>query len=962
MGVQHGHHPAAVNRQSVDADAADIARHIHLRAANRRHRRHLVGSEPAGSSALSAITSATAAHTFDNPSLAQTWTWNSLTTQTAFTLSSSSLTNGSILSIQNSAASATSTGKVLSISDATTGSGYGVYSSMTGHGNTGYAGYFVNTDTSNSLNYGIYGITLTTNTANAAGVGGECDAAGYQGVFGTSTNGAGVAAYGGFAGVYTLSSTSNGIGIYALQTGHGNTGYAGYFINTDTSATALNYGIYSAISSTSTTLNNAAIYGTAACGSCAGVAGVDVNNAGVAGNGSTGVFGSGTAFGGAFYSSNTATGYGVYGTITGANNTGYGGYFSNTSTTGWAGYFNGGKLQVTNPTAFNPTTMPIDSVVVGSASANGCAGDGVYMSDTTTVGDGQGFIAYLGGSTYIGQLQSGNCYLGITFSNSGYIGIWNGSPSATLDIGLNGTTTGTLRLEGKTSGYVQIQTANAAGNATFQLPSSNGTSGFVLSTDGTGVTSWISNAGTASTALSGITVASAAHTINNVNWAQTWNWNSLTTQTAMTFASSSLTTGNIVTIQNTAAAVTSTGKVLNISDATTGSGYGVYSSMTGHGNTGYAGYFINTDTSNNINYGVYGTANCTSGGSCAGVEGYSQNIGVEAVGGATGVYAYTSLGSTPSIGVWSTNAGVSNTGYAGYFVNEDTSTSSNYGLYASDASTGTGYGVYSSITGHGNTGYAGYFINTDTSTTTTNYGIAGKAGLNTTSTGSNSVGVYGEGDCWNCYGGYFTSTNGDGILAGGSYAGGYFVSNSYGTFGVYAQSQSTGTGYGVYGAITGAANTGYAGYFVNTSTGGYAGYFTDTATTGGPKPSRAYTNNYPAGEDKLDVGDVNESSSSIDQWGNTFFAQATYYFGHDNNYNLAALSSNNAPLCIPTDGANGANDNIYLEPNGSGAVAVNGTATINSGSTNYDTPLYINLKTSDATVAISRGNDTTSAT
>ena len=95
-------------------------------------------------------------HTFDNTSMAQTWTWNSLTTQTAFTLSSSSLTNGNILSIQNTAASATSTGKVLSISDATTGSGYGVYSSMTGHGNTGYAGYFINTDTSTNTNYGIY--------------------------------------------------------------------------------------------------------------------------------------------------------------------------------------------------------------------------------------------------------------------------------------------------------------------------------------------------------------------------------------------------------------------------------------------------------------------------------------------------------------------------------------------------------------------------------------------------------------------------------------------------------------------------------------------------------------------------------------------------------------------------------------------------------------------------------------
>ena len=37
-----------------------------------------------------------------------------------------------------------------------------------------------------------------------------------------------------------------------------------------------------------------------------------------------------------------------------------------------------------------------------------------------------------------------------------------------------------------------------------------------------------------------------------------------------------------------------------------GAGYGVYGTITGHNNTGYAGYFINTDTSSNKNYGVYG--------------------------------------------------------------------------------------------------------------------------------------------------------------------------------------------------------------------------------------------------------------------------------------------------------------------------------------------------------------------
>ena len=567
---------------------------------------------------------------------------------------------------------------VSSANSNSTGAAYGVWGQLTGASNTGTAGYFLNSGGGAVANYGVAGITNATGAAY--GVYGSITGAGNTGAAGNfsntattgknngvvaqiiSTTNAAAAGFfwaGGTSGATAAISAENNstgaaYGIYSVEDGHGNTGYAGYFVNTDTSV-SVNYGVYGYVSATTTSGNSypTGVYGEGDCANCIGVAGSSTNDAGVyATGGFAGVYA---------ISPGTGTSYGVYGTITGANNTGYGGYFSNTATTGWAGYFNGGKLQVTNATAFNPTTMPIDSVVVGSASANGCAGDGVYMSDTTTVGDGQGFIAYLGGSTYIGQLQNGNCYLGITFSNNGYVEIWNGGPSATLDIGLNGTTTGNIRLEGKTSGYVQIQTANAAGNATFQLPSSNGTSGFVLSTDGTGVTSWVSNAGTASTALSGITVAAAAHTINNVNWAQTWNWNSLTTQTAMTFASSSLTTGNIVTIQNTAAAVTSTGKVLNISDATTGSGYGVYSSMTGHGNTGYAGYFINTDTSaTTTNYGVYGyvstlassTSSNSAGvygegdcGSCAGVTGVSANNAGVSGSGDPGVYASSRDGS-----------------------------------------------------------------------------------------------------------------------------------------------------------------------------------------------------------------------------------------------------------------------------------------------------------------------------
>ena len=195
---------------------------------------------------------------------------------------------------------------------------------------------------------------------------------------------------------------------------------------------------------------------------------------------------------------------------------------------------------------------------------------------------------------------------------NGNVGIGTTSPGALLDIGLPGTTTGALRLEGGTSGYVALTTSGSAGSWTMTLPTGAGTSGYVLQTDGTGVTSWISNAGTASTALSGITAAAAAHTISNVSYAQTWNWNSLTTQTALTLASSSLTNGMILSLQNTAVSATSTGKVLNVSDTTTGPGYAVYAAMTGTGNNGIA--IDGTESgANNQGAAIYGLNNSTSG-------------------------------------------------------------------------------------------------------------------------------------------------------------------------------------------------------------------------------------------------------------------------------------------------------------------------------------------------------------
>ena len=122
--------------------------------------------------------------------------------------------------------------------------------------------------------------------------------------------------------------------------------------------------------------------------------------------------------------------------------------------------------------------------------------------------------------------------------------------------------------------------------------------------------------------------------------------------------------------------------------------------LTGHGNTGYAGYFINTDTSTKritasmatspahhhvgkaiIQTGVYGEGDCAN---CVGVSQASGQSKRVCYGG---------------IGHWQ------------FWLRRICK--AYQGPTATPAP--TGYGVYGTITGHGNTGYAGYFINTDTS-------------------------------------------------------------------------------------------------------------------------------------------------------------------------------------------------------------------------------------------------------
>lgn len=67
--------------------------------------------------------------------------------------------------------------------------------------------------------------------------------------------------------------------------------------------------------------------------------------------------------------------------------------------------------------------------------------------------------------------------------------------NTTVNIGKAGTSTGKILISGSTSGTITIQPANAAGTYTLTLPTDDGGAGQFLKTDGSGVLTWDSPAG-----------------------------------------------------------------------------------------------------------------------------------------------------------------------------------------------------------------------------------------------------------------------------------------------------------------------------------------------------------------------------------------------------------------------------------------------------------------------------------
>lgn len=184
--------------------------------------------------------------------------------------------------------------------------------------------------------------------------------------------------------------------------------------------------------------------------------------------------------------------------------------------------------------------------------------------------------------------------------------------------------------------------------------------------------------GSATISLSALLASTSSNVIDNLNFANSWNWSTLTTGTALSLSAVGATSGT----------------VLSLSETSTGAGKALSVTITGASNTGYAGYFVNSSTSGYAGYfqgAVNISGQCTG---CAAVNAlyYTTSSRTLLASDVNNLVSYNSS----SAGSWL----VPNAGGAGF-------TAPNNSIYISDIGTGTlvltttpsGGSVFNGLTG-----------------------------------------------------------------------------------------------------------------------------------------------------------------------------------------------------------------------------------------------------------------------
>ena len=239
------------------------------------------------------------------------------------------------------------------------------------------------------------------------------------------------------------------------------------------------------------------------------------------------------------------------------------------------------------------------------------SGNGTYIQVNDTA---QTITLTHGSSLTLGTVTSGlwnGTVIGKTYGGTGV-----DISTTALTLGTASSANGSLVLHSSANAFTTtINTGVTGASYTLTLPTTNGAPNEFLQTDGNGVLTWAAAGGTV--AISALTAAAATNTINNADFAQEWQWSTLSSNTGLHLSSSS----------TAAAANTQTLFKATLTGAT-----------VTNGQTTYAGYFSNnhTNAASGTNVALYAEARSAT----------TENIGLYAALGGTQYIKITSSGTT----------------------------------------------------------------------------------------------------------------------------------------------------------------------------------------------------------------------------------------------------------------------------------------------------------------------------
>lgn len=254
----------------------------------------------------------------------------------------------------------------------------------------------------------------------------------------------------------------------------------------------------------------------------------------------------------------------------------------------------------------------------------------------------------------------------LTVLSSGEVGIGTTNPNMDLEVA------GAIRIGDTSNGC-------GAGTSGSIKYTSSGDALEYCSSDGNWYTIGASGGGgggVGSPRISALQEAAATNIIDNANYTQTWNWDSLTTENGLRLGSNSVTSGNVLSV---------------VANNTSSDGSAIHARA--NGSSGSSAIFA--EATGTTSYGVEITHAHTVGSA----------IHATSTGSNAAVFAANAVGKAGVMGQSNYTTGM---GFGGWFATY--STNGGYGVYgASVAASGTSYGVY----GQANSAdsYGGYFMN-----------------------------------------------------------------------------------------------------------------------------------------------------------------------------------------------------------------------------------------------------------